>query len=231
MNLLNKIFTNDWNKMELGWLFLAISVIAGCGIYWGDSLVGIISAVTGAACVILVAKGEKSNYVFGLVNVVLYIFLAYQAKLYGEVMLNTLYYVPMQFIGYFMWSKSGNGNGNFVAKALNMKQTVALGVGCTALVFGYAWVLELLGGNLTLIDSISTVLSVVAMLLMVKSYKEQWALWIIVNVVSIAMWVISIQGGTGDIATALMWSVYLLNSIWGFATWNKASKNKALATA
>lgn len=224
MKLVNKIFSNDWTRGEMAWLFSAIAIIAGCGIYWGDSLVGIISAVTGAACVILVAKGEKSNYFFGLINVVLYIFLAYQAKLYGEVMLNTLYYVPMQFIGYYMWSKAGNGDGNFVAKSLSNGQRVILAVGSAVLIFGYSLLLQYLGGSLALIDSMSTVLSVIAMILMVKSFKEQWILWIIVNTVSIIMWVISIQNGTGDIATALMWTVYLVNAIWGYVSWNKASK-------
>lgn len=221
-----KLLQNKWSKLELSWLIGAVLVIVGLGVYWGDSTMAIISAATGAMCVILVAKGEISNYFFGLINVVLYIFLAWNAKLYGEVMLNTLYYVPMQFIGFYMWKKAGNQNGDFVAKSLSTAQRGALLLGSTIGILAYAWVLSLLGGNLALIDSMSTVLSIIAMVLMVKSYKEQWAIWIVVNTVSIIMWVVSLMNGVGDIATAIMWTVYLVNAIFGWISWNKASKQQ-----
>ena len=56
---------------------------------------GIISATTGVACVVCTGKGKLSAYIFGVVNCVLYAIISYQAKLYGETMLNALYYVPM----------------------------------------------------------------------------------------------------------------------------------------
>lgn len=219
-----KLLNSKWSKLELMWLFSAVSIIIGCGVYWGDSITGIVSAATGAACVILIAKGEISNYLFGLINVVLYIFLAFNAKLYGEVMLNTLYYVPMQFIGFYLWYKAGNTGKTFKARSLSDAQKYILGIVSVGLIAAYSLLLKMLGGNLVIIDATSTVLSVIAMVLMVKSFKEQWALWIIVNLVSIAMWIVSISQGTGDIATALMWTVYLVNSIWGYVSWNKASK-------
>ena len=66
---------------------------------------GIISSVTGVACVVLTGKGKLSAYLFGLVNCVLYAIISYQAKLYGETMLNAIYYVPMQFVGFYVWSR------------------------------------------------------------------------------------------------------------------------------
>ena len=36
-----------------------------------------------------------------------------------------------------------------------------------------------------LVDSTTTVISIVAMMLMVKRYQEQWTLWIVVNIFSI----------------------------------------------
>ena len=97
-----------WKKLEISWLLIACAVIAGLSIYWHDTVMGIISATTGVACVVCTGKGKLSAYVFGLVNCVLYAIISYKAKLYGETMLNALYYVPMQFVGFYVWSKHMN---------------------------------------------------------------------------------------------------------------------------
>ena len=87
---------SGWKPWEIGWLFLACCVILGLSLYWQDTAMGIISATTGVACVVCTGKGKRSAFLFGVVNTVLYAIIAWQAKYYGEVMLNALYYVPMQ---------------------------------------------------------------------------------------------------------------------------------------
>ena len=51
-----------WKKLEVSWLLIACAVIVGLSIYWQDSLMGIISATTGVACVVCTGKaGGKRN--------------------------------------------------------------------------------------------------------------------------------------------------------------------------
>ena len=96
----------EWNWFEKSWLiiFTVINIIVF--FYSKDSVLGLIAALTGMLSVILVAKGKISNYYFGIVNVVLYGFISYQSKYYGEAMLNLGYFLPMQLIGLVMWSKN-----------------------------------------------------------------------------------------------------------------------------
>jgi len=95
---------SGWKKLELAWLVIACGIIACLSVYWEDSLMGIISATTGVACVICTGKGKLSAYVFGLVNCILYAIISYKVRLYGETMLNANYYVPMQFICFYVCS-------------------------------------------------------------------------------------------------------------------------------
>lgn len=221
---MKKIF-NNWNLFEISWLLIANLMILGLSLYWGDNFIAIISAITGVTSVILVSKQMISNYFFGIINVSLYAFLAFQSKLYGDVMLNALYYLPMQFIGLYMWNKAKKSdNGEVKAKILGTMARVKLALSSLVAIFIYSMFLRILGGNIPFFDATSTVLSVIAMILMVKQYTEQWHLWIIVNIVSIIMWVFSIQQGLGDMATLLMWIVYLLNSLFGLINWKRASK-------
>ena len=52
---------------------------------------------------------------------------SYTHLYYGEVMLNAIYYLPLQFIGYYLWSKNTNLEDEKVnGKKLNIKQSVIL---------------------------------------------------------------------------------------------------------
>lgn len=223
-----KTFFKGWTKLDFTWLLIANLVIIGLGVRNKDSVLAIISATTGVTCVIFVSKQMMANYIVGIINVVLYAYLAFQSKLYGDFMLNAFYYFPMQFIGMYMWGKSKdkNNTGNLESKALNGLQKIQLTIVTIALTLLYSLLLKVLGGNIPFIDATSTILSIVAMILMVKQYLEQWYLWIIVNVVSIIMWWISLSQGSGDFATLLMWVVYLLNSLFGLINWKIANKER-----
>jgi len=93
-----------------------------------------------------------------------------------------------------------------------------------ASIIGYGVVLKMIKGSLPFIDSTSTVLSIIAMILMVRLYMEQWILWIIVDVVSIIMWVVVLMKGGNDIAILIMWTAYLVNAVYGLVNWIKLYK-------
>lgn len=97
---------SGWKAWEIIWLAAACTVITALSLHWGDDALGITMALTGVLCVILTGKGKMSCYLFGLVNTVLYAWIAFGARYYGEVMLNACYYVPMQFVGWFMWKNT-----------------------------------------------------------------------------------------------------------------------------
>lgn len=222
-----KEFFKGWTKLDFVWLLIANVIMLGLSIRNGDTAISMVCAVTGIVSVIFASKQMTSNYVVGLINVVLYAYLSYEAKLYGDFQLNAFFYVPMQFIGYYMWNKAKNKSIDHIveAKRLTGEQAIFIAVGTIATILVYAKILDMLKGNITLIDSASTVLSVVAMILMVKQYTEQWYMWVLVNIVSIIMWAVSLSQGTGDLATLLMWCVFLINSIFGLVNWRKASKD------
>lgn len=216
-----------WKKLEVLWIVMASVIITVLSIYWGDNALGIIMALTGVICVILTGKGKMSCYLFGLVNTLLYAYIAFGAKYYGEVMLNALYYVPMQFVGWFLWKKHMNQDTGEVEKTrLKLWHQMVLLFLSVLAIYGYGFVLKKMGGNLPFIDSMSTCLSVLAMILSVKRLMEQWILWIVVDVVTVFMWFVDFRNGGTDVATLLMWMVYLLNAVFMFVKWNKESKVK-----
>ena len=218
--------------------FLIVGVITSNIIYslLSDSVdvVGSVASIAGVLCVVLVAKGSIWNYLFGLVNVSMYAYISYQASLYGDAALNALYYLPMQFIGWWQWRKRGaaiseseaGGKGVQVkARRFNLRQRVILALGCAAAVVAGGFILQHFGDPQPFKDSTTTVLSIVAQALMAMAFMEQWVLWIITNIVSVIMWVVCVARGEAHAAVmVIMWSFYLLNSINGLRVWLRLSR-------
>ncbi len=184
-----------------------------------------IAAVTGVWYTLLAGKGKRFCFIIGTANVLLYAYTSMQVKLYGEVMLNMLYYFPMNFVGWFAWKKHMNDNTGEVEKLSlsTKKSTVAYGLTVLG-IFLYAVILKLLGGNMPFIDSMSTIISVTAQIFTVKRLKEQWVLWIIVNAISVVMWCINFANGQENISMVIMWALYLINAFIMYFRWNKEIK-------
>ena len=219
------------------WLLIA-GVIASNIIYTvlsGDlDVIGSVAGIAGVLCVVLVAKGSIWNYLFGLVNVSMYAYISYKASLYGDAALNALYYLPMQFIGWWQWRRRGaavseaEAGGKSVqvkARRFSWNQRIALALGCMAAVVAVGFVLQHFGDPQPFKDSTTTVLSIVAQALMALAFMEQWVLWIITNIVSVVMWVVCVTRGEAHAGVmVIMWSFYLLNSINGLRIWMRLSR-------
>ena len=197
-------------------------------------VLGSMAAITGVLCVVLVAKGSIWNYLFGLVNVSLYAYISYKASLYGDAALNALYYLPMQFIGWWQWrrrgaamsaAEAGDSGVQVKARRFTWKQRAILFLGCAVAVVAVGFLLKHVGDPQPFKDSTTTVLSIVAQMLMALAFMEQWALWIITNIASVVMWCVCVSRGEAHAGVmVIMWVFYLLNSINGMRVWMKLSK-------
>ncbi len=209
-----------WKPFEAAWLFLFIAMQIGIYIYNPDSILGMVSGIAGIICNVFVSKGKISNYFFGLIFAYTYFYISLGANFLGE-MNTTLYvYIPAQFIGYFLWKANMQKEQNsdaVIAKALTVKGWIGL---LAFLIIGTLLFVEILnyyGGSSTGLDGLSTIIVVAAQVLMVLRYREQWLLWIVLNIISIALW-------AENTAMYVMYSAYLLNSLYGYYNWSKLQK-------
>lgn len=220
--------------------FLIVGVIASNVIYsllsGSLDILGSVAGISGVLCVVLVAKGSIWNYAFGIVNVSLYAYISFKAELYGDAGLNALYYFPMQFIGWWQWRKRGaavsqteaDGQGVQVkARRFSWRQRALLAAGCLVAATAVGFLLKELGDPQPFKDSATTVFSIVAQALMALAFMEQWALWIITNVISVVMWAVCVtRGEAHSFVMLIMWVFYLLNSINGLRVWLNLSRSR-----
>jgi nicotinamide mononucleotide transporter PnuC len=188
---------------------------------------GFFAAITGVICNVLIAKQNILNYAFGLANVILYAIIAFVARNYGNAALNMLYYVPMQFIGFYSWynNRSESDEKKVQSSRMTLKTLIITLLITVALTFALWLILSKMEDSSPWLDSISTILSMVAMFMMIRTYAEQWYLWIVINCIQIAMWISNAMNGFPYSGMMIiMWSFFLLNSVNGLIIWLKESK-------
>jgi nicotinamide mononucleotide transporter len=222
--------TSSYDRLDLAWLvFLTVaggilSAVLAAGIFELSVF------FSGLLCVGLIAIGRREGYLIGLYNSLSYSILAYGNGLYGEVYLNLCFYIPTGILGYVMWHRHMTSSKTVVMRQLNGSRRAIIAAACIVCTMGLGRVLGLNPNqNTPFIDAATNVLSVLATFLMMWRYKEQWLLYIMLNLITIIMWILRVRAGgeSGDMMV-LMWSLFLLNAVFGYWRWHKGAKRAAV---
>ncbi len=231
---------------EVIWLIFFTILLVVSNLMMSASLFAIITALTGMINVVLVAKGNFSNYIFGIVNSIMYIIVAYNAGYAGDFSLFLLYVLPLQFIGIYSWRMKNKKDVDLIdnvtheveSKSLDLKGIIITTFSMvivtylvylfmpslTQIINNIILAIPFLNGDimpinsLPLADAITTTGTIVAGVLMILKYREQWIIWILVDVFAVVMWVVK-----GDAAMTIMFFAYLINAIYGTYVWYKKS--------
>lgn len=213
-----------------------------------------VSALTGVVCVVLVARGSWWNWTFGVANSLLYGVVAWQTGYYGDAILNIFYFLPTQYFIYKLWKRNRENESSDIVKMkkLNLKQiltVVVIGIASTIalgfLLNGvdhfavnvlkrnasiYTNIHQAFGSPLLgpMLDSSTEFLQIGAEILLILRFSEQWIMWGLTNIITIAMWLAVIVTDPTSVSyavpTLIMWIAYLVNSGYGMFVWYKRSK-------
>lgn len=213
---------SGWGKYERIIFPLEILLITLIAVYIKDNIVALVSAICGICATITAGKGKISCYVFGMIANICYSFISYKNGFWGNLCLNLFYYFPMQFVGISQWKKHMKKDKQEVYKTtLSLNERIIYFSGAFLLSLCGYFLLKYLGDSNPLIDSVTTVLSVIAFILAVKRCMEQWYLWTIVNGLCVIMWVGAYLNGSNCFATILMWATYFILGLYFLNNWKK----------
>ena len=196
------------------------------------SLMGVLSTVCAA-------NGRILTFLFGLIDVTIYGVMCLIGTRYGNAALHLLYFLPMQFVGYFQWKKRGaHAEEKVRARRLDGKQWLLYGgiflVGLIAAYFILAALDKTEAAGivkwLVVMDAFSMMCNILGQYLLSTAYMDQWFFWIGVNVSTIIMWVLTLRADP-DSAFATIYvvkySFYLLNSLNGLRIWLNLSRQES----
>lgn len=228
MNLfkwLKEEFKNFGNYERI-FFSLVILLIILISIIMRDSKIALVSAICGICYTILAGKGKISCYFIGMIGTFCYSYLSFVNGFFGNLALYMFYYFPMEIIGIFKWKKYLKKEVREVIKTrLTNKERIIYSIVALCLSLTVSLFLKTLGDSKPFMDGTATVLSVFGQILTVKRCIEQWYVWFFVNLVSLIMWIYAYMNGSNCLATILMWTVYLVLSVYFLKTWQNELKN------
>ncbi|AIT09616.1 nicotinamide mononucleotide transporter [Candidatus Francisella endociliophora] len=228
MTILKNTLTG-WSKKEITWLVSCIVLTIVIAFLSDSSAFILIFSVISITNLILAAKGKVFNYILGLIAAVMYAFISYQNQVYGQLLLAVLFLCPIQFYGWYNWTRPQNTTKEKQIKIKTLTRSqflnIVILISVVSTIYGY-FVLHLyFGQNVGLVaDSIVETTSIVAFILTVLLYKEFWILWLTVDILTISIWVDGILDSAITIAiipVIITKVVALINAIYGYMSWRK----------
>ena len=210
-------------------------------------LLAAFGSVMGVVNTVMSANGNILTFVFGFIDVLIGTIVYFDNGIMGNFALHAFYFLPMQFIGFWQWSKrgarvhSGEDGSHLKARRLSVRQWAWLAAGIVAgIVALYLILLYVDGAKLSsgkiesidrpkiLLDAVVMILNIAGQVLMSLAFMEQWYIWILVNISSISLWSVAVMNGAGSGNAAVMlikYIFYLLNSLNGLRIWLSLSRN------
>lgn len=184
----------------------------------------IFTLVTGVIYIVLEIRQKNFMWVVGIATSIAAMWVFFRQGLYASFGLNT-YYLVTSFIGLWQWRKAKAGMAEAMetedADAVHLHRLswrtvlVSLAV-AVAGIFVLAELMELLENPMSYLDAAVAVLSAVATWWLVRSYIEQWWLWIVADTLSTIL-----CATQGMWWMAALYAAYTLSAVYGYVHWKR----------
>ena len=196
------------------WFFLILGLLVQVltFVLMPDNPISLVSGMLGICSVVLGAQGNILTFVFGFAQVATYTYLCCIERFYAEIAINIYYFITMIY-GVYCWrNRLSNNSLQVQTRRLSIK-LIAWGMLLIAL---FSWLTGWLLARFTddpqpYMDAFTTVPAIVAQILMVMAYREQWYLWLIVDVLAMIMWL-----RAENYCMAAQYAFWCANCIYGY---------------
>lgn len=177
----------------------------------------LVATAFGLTSVALTVRQSIWCWPTGLVMVVLYVWVFYEARLYSDMLLHVVY-IGLSIYGWYSWAGGGAREDELPVARLRRGTAlawIALGIAGTASL-GYS-MQRLTDASLPYWDAAVTVLSLIAQYLMARKILESWIFWITVDVLAIGVYFVKEL-----YVTSGLYTVFLALATAGWFAWHRS---------
>lgn len=161
----------------------------------------------------LLSKEKISNFIFGIITVLAYLYIYYTTGLYALAIL-ACFQVIFNIYGWYYWGKGDDGNSTKTS-GLN-RQGQLLWIAIILLlwaVWGYVEI-NILHAQNAILDSLTAILGFIAQYWLSRKLYENWILWIISNLLFMVIYVLN-----GYFIMLILVIIQFILSIAGLIEW------------
>jgi nicotinamide mononucleotide transporter len=211
------ISRTTWTFLVLGLLIQVFTFV----FLPDDNPWSLVSGLLGVCSVVLGAQGNILTFVFGFAQVATYTYLCCLERFYAEIAMNVYYFITMVYGVYCWHNRLSNNSLQVQTRRLSSSLLLLLSIVLLLLSIFTGWLLN----NYTddpqpYMDAFTTIPAIAAQLLMILAYREQWYLWLVVDILAVIMWL-----RAENYCMAVQYTFWCANCIYGFKQWSQLSKD------
>lgn len=205
------------------WIFLAVGLLLQVLTFslMPATPLSLLSGMLGVCSVVLGAQGNILTFLFGFAQVATYTYLCCVERFYAEIAMNAYYFFTMIY-GVYCWRKylKKEDGMNIQTRTMPPYMLAILTLVVLILSAAVGWGLaHYTDDSQPYLDAFTTVPALVAQILMVLVFREQWYLWLLVDVLATVMWL-----RAGNYCMAAQYAFWCANCVYGYVQWTKALK-------
>jgi nicotinamide mononucleotide transporter len=176
-----------------------------------------VAVLFGVVSVLLSVREHIWSWPTALINVSLYSVLFYRSGLYSDMALQPVYFV-LSVYGWYEWLHGGAGRTALrVSRTPPRAWAIMIAVGVTFWALWGKLVSGLPGSSLPYLDAATVTVSLCAQWMMTRKLLENWTVWIVVDVVYVAMFIYK-----GLYLTAFNYAIYFVLAVLGHIAWKRS---------
>lgn len=186
-----------------------------------SNYIELFGVISGLIYIYLEIKANIWLWPVGIITAAFYIIVFAQAKFYADMGLQ-LYYLIIFTYGLYIWLRKDNKQRGIRTKQsqirnITRKESLLYSISTiTIYIFIYEILTKYTDSPLPAWDSFTTALSIIATFMLAHKIIEQWWIWIVVNIVSLGLYIYK------DLyMTAFLFIVYGIMAIIGYFEWKK----------
>lgn len=225
MSYMKNVF-KDWKWYELAYIIVSFIALITVTIVCKSWIVTLFVALFGLVGTALNTKTNKFCFIFYVISAVLYAYVAFTEKYYGEMILNICYIIPIYTISTINIFRHNKEKISFQVAPLKLKTLIIIVLLGALVIIGYGFILKYIGSALPFLNSAATAFCASASYLASRKNIGQWYFWLIYNVVQFALWFLTISADNlKGIPLIVLNIIYFGINIYGLITWLKIMKN------
>ena len=166
-------------------------------------------------------------WITSIIMPAIYLYVYYQAGLYADFGIN-IYYLVIALYGWLAWRYNFSLRGKRAdSKELSIGHISRVTFSHLALLFLAVWAVisyiltHFTNSTVPFTDAFTTALSIVGMYMLARKYIEQWWVWLVVDVVSSALYIYKEL-----YFTAALYALYAIIAIFGYRKWKQLMNNE-----
>lgn len=198
-------------------VFLITGLIVQVLVYWlaPTHWLSLVSGLLGITSVILCSQGNIWTFAFGFGQIITYSGLCWMERFYAGLAMNAFYFLS-QIYGILAWRRLRTGDKVHIApRSMPVARFLMLCAAMAVVAVGVGWLLQQYTDDTQpYMDALTTVVSVIAQIMLVMAIRQQWWLWLFVDVLYIGMWIVA-----GNWSMVAQYGFWCINCVYGMLRW------------